>query len=275
MDFGASLASSRLRAAIPQRELKKLGVEQGKDVLIYGKHWLPEKVKGSFGKLVYDVCDDHFRTPNLRAYYLRNTIEADLVTCNSLVMQERIREETGRDSIVIREPYESAEYMPTIGPSLLWYGHNSNLSDLVRIKPYLRHPLLVLSNDENCIEWTPETFKTAIQKPCIVVIPTGKSLAKSENRMVEAIRTGKYVCAEHLPSYEPFNEFFPLGDIPEHIEWALSHVEDSLDRIRKAQSYIREKYSPRSIGEQWLKVLNEHFNLQRFTNSGSELDEAV
>lgn len=261
VDFGASLASSRLRSAIPQRELKKQGIEQGSDVLVYGKHWLPEDVKRSFRKLVYDVCDDHYKNPKLKAYYLKNTQEADLVTCNSEVMKQRIKEETGRDAVVIKEPYESAEYLPSIGGRLLWFGHNSNLPDLVRIEPYLRHPLMVLSNDPDCVEWTPHTFKQAIQTPCIVIIPTGKSLAKSENRMVESIRCGKYVCAEPLPSYQPFSEFFPLGDIPEHVEWALSHKEGSLENVRAAQDYIRNKYSPAQIARDWLKALHDHLNV--------------
>lgn len=259
-DFGSEVASSRLRAQIPQRELAKLGIKQGRDVLIYGKSWATDEQVGRYLFKVYDVCDDHFDTPELMDYYRKRTAEADLVTCNSEVMRERIKQVTGRDAVVIKEPYESDEQDPSIGPYLLWYGHMSNLVDLDRLAPSLKHPILALSNHPDCQQWTPEAFMQAVRSPCIVVIPTGKSLAKSENRMVEAIRNGKYVCAEHLPSYEPFAQFFPLGDIPAQIDWALSHPTEALNQISLAQTYIKQHYSPEKIGRDWLRVLNDNFD---------------
>jgi hypothetical protein len=255
-DFGPNLASARLRAKIPQRELAKMGIKKGNDVLIYGKHWLTDGVLEGFKKLIYDVCDDHFKNKERGAYYLRHTLMADVVTCNSEVMKQRIFEETGRHAVIIKEPYESDEKAPKIGPNLLWFGHKLNLVDLERIRYKLTQPLTILSNHPDHPKWTPETYQSEIAKDCIVIIPTGKSLAKSENRMVESIRNGKYVCAEHLPSYEQLNAF-PLGDIPSHIDWVLSNTEQAIERIKAAQSLIRDTYSPRTIAEQWLEVLNE------------------
>lgn len=257
VDFGPGLASARLRARIPQQELEKLGITKGNDVLIYSKDWLDWKDIKPFKKRIYDICDDHFRNPYKRSYYVDHAQLADVVTCNSEVMKQIIKEETGRDALIVSEPYESEEKEPQIGPRLLWYGHKSNLPDLYRIEGELKHPLLVLSNSEKHEKWTPETFRQAIDTPCIVIIPTGKSLAKSENRMVEAIRNGRYVCAEYLPSYAPFDQFYPLGDIPANIEQALANPE-SIDRIKAAQDYIRDRYSPEVIGKQWLEVINEY-----------------
>lgn len=252
--FGPELASSRLRAKIPQDELAKMGIQKGSDIIVYGKHWLTDAVLQGFGRYVFDVCDDHFDGEH-GTYYRKHIDRADAVTCNSATMQKRIKEVTGRDSVVIREPYESEEKEPSIGPNLLWFGHRSNLRDLNRIMPKLTHHLCILSNHPDYPKWTPEAYQREISKDCIVVVPTGEKLAKSENRMVEAIRNGKYVCAEHLPAYESLNAY-PLGDIPSHIEWALSNTEQAIERIKSAQSLIRDKYSPRSIAEQWLEVLN-------------------
>jgi hypothetical protein len=259
VDYGEEIASSRLRARIPQQELAKLGIKQGKDVLIYGKSWLADDKLKEYLFKVYDVCDDHYDRPELKDYYRKHTAEADLVTCNSEVMKARIKAVSGRDAIVIKEPYESDEQPPSIGPSLLWFGHASNLPDLSRLIPQLKHPLLILSNHPDCTEWTPESFRHQARSQCLVVIPTGKSLAKSENRMVEAVRNGKYVCAEHLPSYEPFAEFFPLGDIPAQIDWALSNPTEALTKISLAQSYIKQHYSPEKIGRDWLRVIYDNF----------------
>lgn len=255
-DFGPEIASSRLRAAIPQRELASMGIDKGRDVLVYGKHVVSMEQARKFDKRIFDICDDHFKTEGLRDYYMQHALAADVVTCNSEVMQQIIKDQTGRDAHIVLEPYESAEHLPNIGPRLLWFGHASNLADLERITPRLRHPLLALSNHPDCATWSMETQQHAMLNPCIVIIPTGKSLAKSENRMVEAIRNGKYVCAEHLPSYEQFSRFFPLGEIPEHIEYALVDEAKSLDAVRAAQDYIRNRYSPRTIAKQWLEVIN-------------------
>lgn len=255
-EYDDVIASSRLRASIPQRELEKLGIERGKDVLIYGKHWLQESALSPFGKRIFDICDDHFHRENLKDYYFRHAEIADAITCNSEVMRDIIKRETGRDAFVVKEPYESPERLPQIGAKLLWYGHCSNMKDLLRIIPQLKYPLLVLSNYPGYPEWTPQAFSMAITEPCIVIIPTGEKKAKSENRMVEAIRRGRYVCAEHLPSYEQFDKFMPLGDIPEHIEMVLDYPEAAKQSILAAQDYIRDRYSPETIAQEWLGVIN-------------------
>lgn len=254
-DFGADVASSRLRARIPQQEFAKLGIQKGSDVLIYGKHFVEDRHTQVFKRLIFDICDDHFAHETLGEYYRRHAKMADAVTCNSEVMRQRIKAETGREATVIQEPYESEEGAPEIGDMLLWFGHKSNFKDIERIAPDLKYPLLILSNYPGYPEWSLDSFNRAIAEPCIVVIPTGKSQAKSENRMVESIRRGRYVCAEHLPAYEPFDQFFPLGPIPEHIERALANPQESIERIKDAQAHIRDRYSPRTIAGQWLEVI--------------------
>jgi glycosyltransferase involved in cell wall biosynthesis len=254
--YGESVASSRLRAIIPQEALERIGVKKGKDTLVYGKHFVTDEQLTHFKRKIYDVCDDHFENPELKDYYLKHCESADSVTCNSEAMRDRIRQVTGRDAFIVNEPYESKELPPKIGDKLLWYGHSSNFKDLERISPFLKHPLLALSNHPDSAGWSLDMQRQALMTDCIVIIPTGKSLCKSENRMVEAIRNGKYVCAEHLPAYEKFSQFFDLGDIPEHIDRALSNKKDSLERVRAAQEFISDRYSPKTIAKQWIEVLH-------------------
>ena len=255
-DFGSKLASSRLRAQIPQQELEKLGISKGKDVLVYGKHYMNFAETDGFQYRIFDVCDDHFNHPELGDYYREHVKRADRVTCNSQVMQDRIKDETGVNAFVVREPYESYERPPAIASELLWVGHASNLPDVSRLFKDLRYPLHILTNAPGFVPWTLDNMDALMSMPSIVIIPTGKSMAKSENRMVEAIRCGHYVCAEYLPSYEPFSQFFPLVDIPTHIEHALHHPEQSINRIQQAQAYIQDRYSPETIGREWLEVIN-------------------
>jgi hypothetical protein len=132
--------------------------------------------------------------------------------------------------------------------------------------PELKRKVTILTNPE----WTREKHLEMMGKKCIIVIPTGKSLCKSENRMVESIRHGKYVCAEHLPAYEQFCQFFPLGNIPGHVEQALED-EQAIDRIKAAQDYVRDRFSPKTIGLMWKEVLNGNLNIRRTSNSSNKL----
>lgn len=255
LHIGDEYASSRLRAIIPQQELKKLGVQKGHDIVVYGKHVIPKSALTGYGIRIYDICDNHFDTPEIAHYYLSHAESADFVTCNSEVMQSIIKEKTGRDAIIVPEPYESDERKPSIGNLLYWFGHKSNHVDIERLAPSLKHKLVTLTNPE----WTMVRHNKIMKNPLVVVIPTGKSMAKSENRMVEAIRQGKYVCAEHLPAYEKFGQFFPLGDIPRHIERALGDIDNSLRCIREAQAFVKLHYSPAIIGRKWLEVIHGNY----------------
>lgn len=251
-EYDQNLASTRLRATIPQRELQKLGIERGNDVLVYGKHFLPDAVAMKFPKRVFDVCDDHFGNQH-GDYYRRHIANAHAVTCNSEVMRQVIQQQTGRNSTVIKEPYEGQEATCRIGKRLLWYGHQSNLNDFRRIRPELQYPCVVLTNHPEFDAWTPDRFCHEISRDCVVIIPTGKSQAKSENRFVEAVRRGRYVCAEPLPSYEGFP--IPTGDIPGHLEQVFGNPDEALQRLRDTQAAIRVPYSPKTIAQDWLKVL--------------------
>jgi len=252
--FGPELASARLRAKIPQEELAKLGIKRGNDVLIYGKHVIQEHQLKPYSRRIFDITDDHFNN-ELGSYYRRHAKIADKVTCSSEVLKSIIKAKTGRSAVVIPEPYESHEMDAGIAPRLFWYGHKSNLKDIERLAPELLHPLLIMSNKEGYPEWSPTAFLKAMAMEPIVVIPTGKSQAKSENRMVEAIRCGRYVCAENLPAYTPFTQFFGLGNIPEQIESALANPLDAMSKIKDAQGFIRERYSPATIAGKWLEVI--------------------
>ena len=89
----------------------------------------------------------------------------------------------------------------------------------------------------------------------LVVIPTGRSMAKSGNRAIEAIRRGLFVVHGYLPAYGDLGMY--CGDIEEGVKWALANKEQALKRVKLAQEYVREAYCPTRIGRLWLKALSE------------------
>ena len=97
----------------------------------------------------------------------------------------------------------------------------------------------------------------------MVIIPTGVSAAKSGNRLIEAVRAGKFVVAEPLPAYEEFAEWMWVGDLREGVEWALGNEKECLKRVRKAQKYVQKHYSMEVIGPKWLEAVKKAYPWQQ------------
>lgn len=243
--FGDTVASSRLRAKIPQKELKRRGIRAGFDIVVYGKHWLTEEQLKPFKKRVFDICDDHFNNEN-GSYYHRHALLADAVTCNSIEMARIIKVETGVDAFVVDDPFEAPEQPAGIGNGYLWFGHQSNLKD---VEPY---PEVKTYTGEN---WTLEGQRKAIEECAAVVIPSSGKLAKSANRLIESVRCGRFVIANDLPAYREFSNWMWIGDIRNGMKWFEENQEEAIKRVRNCQDYVKERYSPKEIAQQWLNVL--------------------
>lgn len=249
-------ASTRLRCVIPAQELKRRGVEivPDGDILVWGKHFLDFEVIETFPKKVFDVCDDHFDGP-LAGYYRKAIQLADKVTCNSEAMRFRLHQ-LGVIATVIPDTYETQKKEPAWGEGLLWFGHESNLPDLYRVTKKLNQPVTVVSKkvSADIIEWSTEAVASELVKCAAVILPTGKSICKSANRLLEAVMAGKFVIAEPLPAYEEFSDLW-VGDIPKGVEAAFANPEQALKQVRWTQGYIESRYSPRIIGQKWLDAL--------------------
>lgn len=251
------LASARLRAMIPGRELMRMGhdvvLEGSCDVAILQKHDWPEDFSIGAKRIIFDVCDDWF-SREWGDHYRRWCARADVVTCNSRTMAEIIKRETGRDAVVIDDPYESSEKPAKAHYPLLWFGNSANLVDLAPLLPRLTLLKIISDAEHPAIErWSPEGMLRAWQDCGMVVIPTGKSMAKSANRAVEAIRNGLYPVCGHMPAYHELG--LGVDDIPAEVERLMS-ASDTLDRIRELQDKVRERFSPQTVAQRWHECLS-------------------
>lgn len=251
-----NLASARLRNLIPQRELKKLGWQEGHDVIVLSKHnwsW-DERIREAFQRVVFDICDDWFDTEEWGAHYRLVSQKADLLTCNSPAMAERIREVTGRDAVVIDDPWEDPQVLPHLGDGVLWFGNKANLQDLVEALPQIAYPLTVISDHpaKGITPWSLQTQQQALRACRAVVIPTGARQCKSANRAVTAIRAGKMAICGDLPAYREIPGLW-VGNLKDGLDWVMS--EDPADRVREAQAYVHERFHPKRIGRQWHETL--------------------
>lgn len=249
LNIDPKIASARLRSLIPRSILYRDGeVQPGIDVIVAAKHWFdPKEVRESAGKMIFDICDDHFHGEH-RTHYLTSCALADVVTCNSEAMRDVIHAETGIDAIVIDDPYEDPEVEPALGDGVLWFGHQSNLPDLRAIQDQIKFPLSVVSNKNY-----PSLWKELKACKC-VVIPTGKSKAKSANRAIRAIRYGKYPVCGDLPAYSEIKGLY-VGDVIEGLDYYMNI--DPRAQVRELQHEIRVRFDPELIAKKWLQVFHE------------------
>jgi hypothetical protein len=247
--FGDHLASSRYRALIPQRFFDK-----GSDVLVIGKHgWTWEAKTEGFAHVVYDVCDDHY-SDHLAPHYLRCTQRADLVTCNSEEMARIILAQTGRKAIVIPDPYEQPERPARVHDKLLWFGHRSNLADLI---PWLHQipPCVVVSNTplQGVTQWTPEAMDAPLTPQDSLSSLLASPPPSRPIELLRALRRGLFPVADTYLAHADLGVW--VGDIADGVRWALGHQDEALSRIKRAQAYIRDEYSPERIGGLWKRAL--------------------
>lgn len=260
LTFSKTIASARYRQQVPIRELTKLGWEitPKAETIVVSKHGWDESILKPYKKVVYDICDDHL-SDEYGGFYRKILDRADLAICNSPMMQWRIWQETGHSSLIIPDPYEGEEKKAQWGEGLCWFGHQVNLPDLFRETKNLRgYGLSIVSQSvmEGITPWSPEAQADALDKCAVVILPTGKSPCKSANRMIEALRAGKFVVANPLPAYAEFSPFCWIGDIRQGVDWAHANQDRALDMVKAGQDHIRNRFSPERIGRLWSGVLS-------------------
>lgn len=286
-EFNPIYASHRYRCEIPMMELLRLGedVKLGTgDVTIFTKHFnhkdanVAERLKKEGRKVIFDICDDHFRSPD-RDYYMRICGVADAITVPTEMMRKRVAEETGKIAHVIPDPYEFPQNIPQFpggGQNVLWYGHNSNWSALKSLLPIEGNLVTVTAPGLGNLPWSKENMLHAFAWADVVILPIGDDdtkQVKSANRMVEAIRQGKFVVANPLPAYEGYGMF--LGDIHEGLKWFRENLEEAKQRVRMAQLRVEQMHNPRRIGLMWKGVIDGTLDVQRPEERGSELAATV
>lgn len=273
--YGPQMASFRYRTAMPAEQVSKIngftvGVnEPGEyDVIVASKPCeadlpLIEQGKKDGARILVDFADDHFKDSLSQTYYRMAELADGIVTA-SPVMRDRLKDYLRRDAFVVADPYEQPESEPHAGgegkPDLLWFGHMSNLADLTSVTGQLRgQNLRVVSGPReipNVIPWTPENMVAAFRQTNIVILPTREGAEfKSPNRLINSLRAGCFaVCMPH-PSYREFRDFVWVGQFYTGLQWSEAFRADLNACVKAGQDYIRERYSPEAIGQQWAKVL--------------------
>jgi hypothetical protein len=253
------LASYRLRVQIPSEHLGcdyAIGCT-GKPTFFFknGNVRLAEALQG----VVYDVVNDHFHGKYAADYHGMCGI-ADKITVASERMAEVVLENTGRESTVIADPYENAEQPARCyGNGVTWFGHSANMGSLV---PHLEAVedaggnMVVCSNTATShVQWSRASEDQCLAG-CAVALVTSSNAGASANRVVKALRAGRFVvapknCAE---SWRELAPYIWIGDVSEGIAWALHNREEACLKIQLGQQMVADRFSPELIGRQWTEL---------------------
>lgn len=313
----SSLASVRYRVLSPAQSLARHGhqvrivrydASQSLDVLEPVLHvdavviskvlsaWnleLVERARRGGARVVFDLCDDHFRNARLAPTYFGLCERADRIVCSTTEMAAVTKQHTGRDVAVIEDPFEAPAGEARFAPPadrlrLLWFGHPTNFDTLGSMIPRLARlaeesplELHVVSDPAGTgivaalsqveqqtaarlktrfTPWSAEATWQAMADADLVVVPSGpdqRKQVKSPNRVIESIRGGRFVTAYPVPSYRQFAEYAWLGeDVSQGVRWALRHPEQVRERIRRGQDYIAARFSPDAIASKWDAALS-------------------
>lgn len=250
------LASYRLRVAIPAKHLG-CGYEIGTvgNPTFFYKHFddnvaLAERC----GPFVYDVVNDHFNGSHGQ-YYRRMIGMAAAVTCSSPAMAEIVRRHTYKSPTVIDDPYENDERgAEVLGDGVLWFGHQANIKSLHR---YLDIPNLTICSNlphDAIVPWSIDSEREQLEK-CAVVLMTGDNWGASANRVVKALRSGKFVVTPGgVPAWDELQDYIWIGDVRDGIKWALNNREEACRKILAGQKFVATRNRPASIGAQWKEL---------------------
>lgn len=272
-------------------------VPQAGDTLIVSKVFtehalsLAKDAKNRGAKVVVDFCDNLFDHPQRGPLQQALFRIADTVVAATEGMAYAINKHSKRVDAVISDPVEFEFRQPSFSPKkhlqLLWFGHAVNLDTVKAFLPalegYSKKQRLVLNlvtslpNGEQDLSkllpehsklkvtynpWNIEATQQAIQEADLVLIPVLASQfksAKSPNRLLEPLQSGRMVVAGPLPAYLPFADSAWIGEnLIEGIEWCLSHPQEVLARIKQGQTDIASHFTPKAIASKWNNLLSNH-----------------
>lgn len=260
--------------------------------LFEGSVAIAERAKQRGARVLMDICDDHFDTV-FRETYLALCALADGITASTPAMARVIAERTTRDAAVIGDPYEAPHGSPRFQPSeilrLLWFGHPSNFDTLAAMMPSLidfsrQRPVELHVVSENVANiagsleqlhrrhgpqlaarftpWSQDATWQALAACDAVVIPslpTDVKLVKSPNRIVDSIRSGRFVAAYPLPSYGAFASCAWLGEnVLDGIRWALENSQEALTRIRCGQQLVADRCDAKVLAAEWESLIQRY-----------------
>ena len=251
-------------------------------------------------KFIFDICDNKWRVGKDRekntAIMNAGCLHANLITTTCPELKQKIYDETGKNALIIDDPYERDIKEPKFKPheknlNICYFGGRKSFSlvDWEEVIASLNFVCKKLNVEYtlNCVtqkhelaskrlkhhyypdgplimyEWDYKLQGDLVRKSDFVLlpIPLGNSMVtsyKSPNRVIDSIAQGRYVITTWgVHSYRNYIDFIGIGSIQNSIKWAINNPKSVLDKIKQGQKYIKKHHSPEVIAKQWMSLRNK------------------
>lgn len=267
---------------------------QGAHAVILGKLFGPFKedpelisalvaaLRGRGTAVLADYSDDHFTDPAQGGAYRALANAATRVVTSTPELAELMKDYTAARVNVITDPVEGAQQPGRVASRppqrLLWFGNVQNLDtlkyglpQLERVAAAVPHTLTLMSAPGAGAEaiaplrfrpWSVPALGEALQECDAVVIPSNPydplKAVKSPNRFTESVWAGRFVLAHPLPAYQELAAFGWVGeDLGEGLCWLAGNADEALERIRRGQAAIAERFSPSAVAGAWKEAIRD------------------
>jgi len=259
---------------------------RGADAVILGKLFGPFKedpeqvlalvaaLREQGTAVLADFSDDHFADPVQGRTYLALVNAVDRIVASTPGLAALVKAHASAPVSVISDPVEGARGEAGVRGSppyrLLWFGNAQNLDtlrygvpQLERVADAVPHSLTIMTAagaaanaPYRTVPWSLPALWQALRECDAVVIPSNlhdpHKLVKSPNRFTESVWAGRVVLAHPLPAYQELAEFGWVGeDLGDGLRWLAANAQAALERIRRGQAAIGERFSPRAIAAAW------------------------
>ena len=251
---------------------------RGADAVVLGKFLSSEagpvlelisSLKSAGAAVLADYSDNHFSNPALADAHRALADAADRVVASTPALAEVIAQHSATPVSVVTDPVEGKKGEPH-APSgdrlrLLWFGHQSNLDTLQDALPQLQEFSVTLVTapgfgaeqmGARFRPWSVQAVFDELRQCDAVIIPSNprdpRKAVKSPNRFTESLWAGRFVLAHPLPAYQDLADCGWVGeDLAEGARWLAAHGEEALQRVRRGQQVVAERFSPRAVGAAW------------------------
>lgn len=297
-------ASHRLRGIVTSNALSEAGYDSkilddweeidSNTIVIFLKFSQPEdilKAKSLGAFTAYDLCDNKF---DEKEEYKPCCLAADMVTVNSEQMGISVNKNTGRNYIVMPDPYERPKLQARFNPGetikLLWFGSQASLKFLPMVEIWQRLEqeiknyrfTMILQKPErlqnkmkerarrnaitgvdfnkiDMLEWSWELQGRLLEETDIVLMPVQtdnpRTDTKSANRLIDSLISGRFVITTPLASYLEFSPYSWQEDYIAGIKWALEHPGKTLNKIIQGQEYTERNFSAKKLAIELIEKL--------------------
>lgn len=303
--FKSKRASHRLRGDVISAALRELGYDakvvrdfsdvDKNTIVIFLKRSLPPsimRVKELGAKTVYDLCENKF---DEKEEYGPNCELVDIVSVNSEQMGISTKLNTGRDSILMPDPFERPILEPRFNPGrelqFLWFGSQSSLGFLPIVEMWKRlesevgnyrfHMIMskpdrvwnkmikrqekkeidgINFNKLTLHEWSWELQGELIKNCDMILMPVVvdnyRTETKSANRVIDSLVSGRWVITSPLASYLEFAPYtWQEQDYIAGIHYAVANPQETLEKIKLGQKHAVDNFSPKYLAKHFIESI--------------------